>query len=351
MRPRRRRHLRAASRAGAHVAHVDRVVLAVGPHAEGAQQPAPAADPVLAQHAVNMSSRPRTSKSRPCSWRTPLRKTSKCARRPAGSRTTDRCIGGHDPSVPEPAHAPPRPSPIVARCSTPRARYHRWCTPSILPDAGARRGLLRAPTSRSRAGFFGTLVDHTGVFAEAERFAAAGAGRRPDDVLGPRLQRLELGRAADARARAPRRAGARRAQHPPLGRQRAQGVRAGLPVPPDALRRRASRRVLPPSAGGGHERLAPLPRRRSPSSTRRRPTRASRRTRGRSPTAVHDVSPTAMVIVDEAWGGHLHFHPELPRVGDGVRRRRLRAVDAQARRRPAADRADPLARASASTPS
>jgi len=27
---------------------------------------------------------------------------------------------------------------------------------------------------------------------------------------------------------------------------------------------------------------------------------------------VHDFSPTALVIVDEAWGGHLNFHPELP---------------------------------------
>ena len=54
--------------------------------------------------------------------------------------------------------------------------------------------------------------------------------------------------------------------------------------------------------------------------------------------------PHAMVVVDEAWGGHLHFHPALPRVGDGGGRRRLRAVDAQARRRAAADRADPLAR-------
>jgi lysine decarboxylase len=29
--------------------------------------------------------------------------------------------------------------------------------------------------------------------------------------------------------------------------------------------------------------------------------------------AVHAASEHAMVIVDEAWGGHLHFHPELPR--------------------------------------
>src|SRR3954451_16062182 len=28
--------------------------------------------------------------------------------------------------------------------------------------------------------------------------------------------------------------------------------------------------------------------------------------------AVHAASPHAMVIVDEAWGGHLHFHPDLP---------------------------------------
>jgi lysine decarboxylase len=28
--------------------------------------------------------------------------------------------------------------------------------------------------------------------------------------------------------------------------------------------------------------------------------------------AVHAFSDSALVIVDEAWGGHLHFHPELP---------------------------------------
>jgi len=28
--------------------------------------------------------------------------------------------------------------------------------------------------------------------------------------------------------------------------------------------------------------------------------------------AVHQTSPHAMVLVDEAWGGHLHFHPQLP---------------------------------------
>jgi lysine decarboxylase len=51
---------------------------------------------------------------------------------------------------------------------------------------------------------------------------------------------------------------------------------------------------------------------------------------------VHATSPDAMVVVDEAWGGHLHFHPRCPS-RDGGGRRRLRAVDPQARRRAAAD--------------
>ena len=58
--------------------------------------------------------------------------------------------------------------------------------------------------------------------------------------------------------------------------------------------------------------------RRSPSSTRARPTRAWRPTRARSSRAVHAASDHAMVIVDEAWGGHLRFHPELPESAMGA---------------------------------
>src|SRR5439155_1737059 len=107
------------------------------------------------------------------------------------------------------------------------------------------------------------------------------------------LERLELRRAADAGARASRRAGPGGAQHPPLGRQRAEGVRARLPLPARALRRalrsgpaaqrRADHERLPAPSGGAGGGLH-----------------------------VHDFSPTALVIVDEAWGGHLHFHPDLP---------------------------------------
>ncbi len=190
---------------------------------------------------------------------------------------------------------------------------------SAATTAGARRRSWRTrsasrtstpPTCRSRPGFFGTLVDHTGVFGEAERFAADGAGRRPDDVLGPRVERLELGRAADARAGAPGRARARRALDPPLGHQRAEGLRAGLPLPPDAVRaalrgaaaaeRRGGPRGAAPGARGGRG-LLHVADVRGPGGRHAR----DRRRRARA-------SPHAMVVVDEAWGGHLHFHPGLP---------------------------------------
>jgi arginine decarboxylase len=60
--------------------------------------------------------------------------------------------------------------------------------------------------------------------------------------------------------------------------------------------------------------------------------------------AVHATSEHAMVIVDEAWGGHLDFHPELPRsamaAGADVCVRSTHKLAGG----PAADRADPLAR-------
>ena len=54
-------------------------------------------------------------------------------------------------------------------------RYHRWCTPSILPDQERVDDFYASDVSIS-AGFFGTLVDLTGIFAEAEAFAAAAQG-------------------------------------------------------------------------------------------------------------------------------------------------------------------------------
>src|SRR4051794_41440834 len=66
-------------------------------------------------------------------------------------------------------------SPIVRILNEDVRRYHRWCTPSILPGQERVEDFYASDVSIS-AGFFGTLVDHTGVFGDAERFAAAAQG-------------------------------------------------------------------------------------------------------------------------------------------------------------------------------
>jgi arginine decarboxylase len=71
--------------------------------------------------------------------------------------------------------ARPTPSPIVRVLNRDVGRYHRWCTPSILPEQERVEDFYASDVSIS-AGFFGTLVDHTGIFGEAERFAAAAQG-------------------------------------------------------------------------------------------------------------------------------------------------------------------------------
>ena len=67
------------------------------------------------------------------------------------------------------------PSPIVRVLNRDVGRFHRWCTPSILEDQERVEDFYASDVSIS-AGFFGTLVDHTGVFGEAERFAAEAQG-------------------------------------------------------------------------------------------------------------------------------------------------------------------------------
>src|SRR5947207_14078180 len=76
-------------------------------------------------------------------------------------------------------------SPIVRVLNEDVRRYHRWCTPSILPGQERVEDFYASDVSIS-AGFFGSLVDHTGVFAEAESFAvqAQGAVRTMFSVPG-----------------------------------------------------------------------------------------------------------------------------------------------------------------------
>ena len=66
------------------------------------------------------------------------------------------------------------PSPIVRVLNRDVGRYHRWCTPSILEQQERVDDFYASDVSIS-AGFFGTLVDHTGIFGEALR---QGAGER-----------------------------------------------------------------------------------------------------------------------------------------------------------------------------
>jgi hypothetical protein len=78
-------------------------------------------------------------------------------------------------SSPAQAGAVPTPSPIVRVLNEEVRHYHRWCTPSTLMDQERVEDFYESDVSIS-AGFFGTLVDHTGVFGEAERFAASAQG-------------------------------------------------------------------------------------------------------------------------------------------------------------------------------
>src|SRR5665647_3219777 len=89
-----------------------------------------------------------------------------------GSGTTDldTVRDDHRPAMREPS-----PSPIVRILNQDVGRYHRWCTPSILEGQERVDDFYASDVSIS-AGFFGTLVDHTGVFGEAERFAAETQG-------------------------------------------------------------------------------------------------------------------------------------------------------------------------------
>ena len=198
------------------------------------------------------------------------------------------------------------PSPIVRVLNRDVGRYHRWCTPSILEQQERVDDFYASDVSIS-AGFFGTLVDHTGIFGEAERFAAhaQGADRTMFSVHGSSgsnfvvLRMLALEH-PDALVLV-----ARNIHHSVVNALKAFGLDFRfLPAPYDAR----FEAVLPPSAEQGMRRypeaLAVL---------YTSPTYEGLTANTQAiAEAVHGVSEQAMVIVDEAWGGHLHFHPALP---------------------------------------
>jgi arginine decarboxylase len=208
-------------------------------------------------------------------------------------------------------HAPESPtgSPIVRVLNEEVRHYHRWCTPSTLVDQERIEDFYASDVSIS-AGFFGTLVDHTGVFGEAERFAAAaqGADRTMFSVHGSTgsnfvvLRMLALER-PDALVLV-----ARNCHHSVVNAIKAFGLDFRfLPTPYDA----EFEAVLPPSCDEVLTALRRYPEALAVVFTSPTYEGLCANTQGIA-AAVHDASPHAMVFVDEAWGGHLHFHPELP---------------------------------------
>jgi lysine decarboxylase len=189
------------------------------------------------------------------------------------------------------------------------ARYHRWCTPSILPDQERVDDFYASDVSIS-AGFFGTLVDHTGIFAEAEAFAAGaqGADRTMFSVHGSSgsnwivLRALALER-SDALVLV-----ARNIHHSVINAIKAFGLDFRFIATPYEPRFEA---VLPPSVDDVLNGLTRYPEALAVLYTSPTYEGLAANTRAIA-QAVHAASDQAMVIVDEAWGGHLHFHPDLP---------------------------------------
>src|SRR4051812_6108083 len=203
----------------------------------------------------------------------------------------------------------PTSSPIVRVLNEEVRHYHRWCTPSTLVDQERIEDFYASDVSIS-AGFFGTLVDHTGVFAEAERFAAAaqGADRTMFSVHGSTgsnfvvLRMLALER-PDALVLV-----ARNCHHSVVNAIKGYGLDFRfLPTPYDP----EFEAVLPPSAEEVTTALRRYPEALAVVYTS--PTYEGLCADTRAIAAcVRDTSPAAILFVDEAWGGHLHFHPALP---------------------------------------
>jgi arginine decarboxylase len=200
-------------------------------------------------------------------------------------------------------------SPIVRVLNREVGRYHRWCTPSILEDQERIHDFYSSDISIS-AGFFGTLLDHSGIFGEAERFAAEaqGADRTMFSVHGSTgsnfvvLRMLALER-PDALVLV-----ARNVHHSVINALKAFELDFRfLPTPYDA----EFEALLPPSVEDVRAGLARYPEALAVIFTS--PTYEGLTAPTREIAAmVHAASEHCIVYVDEAWGGHLHFHPELP---------------------------------------
>jgi arginine decarboxylase len=204
---------------------------------------------------------------------------------------------------------PITPSPIVRALNEDVRRYHRWSTPSILPGQERVEDFYASDVSIS-AGFFGTLVDHTGVFGEAERFAAAaqGADRTMFSVHGSSGSNWVVLRMLAMERQDGLVLVARNIHHSIMNAIKAFDLDFRfLPAPYDAR----FEALMPPSVDDVVSALDRYPEALAVIYTSPTYEGLAGNTEDIA-AAVHARSEQCLVFVDEAWGGHLHFHGDLP---------------------------------------
>ncbi|HEU4974468.1 MAG TPA: hypothetical protein VFT50_05220 [Baekduia sp.] len=200
-------------------------------------------------------------------------------------------------------------SPIVRALNEDVRRYHRWCTPSILPGQERVEDFYETDVSIS-AGFFGTLVGHTGVFGEAERFAAAaqGADRTMFSVHGSSGSNWVVLRMLAMERQDGLVLVARNIHHSVINAIKAFDIDFRfLPAPYDAR----FEALMPPSVADVTAALDRYPEALAVIYTSPTYEGLAANT-AEIAAAVRSRSEDCLVIVDEAWGGHLHFHHDLP---------------------------------------
>src|SRR3954464_8002639 len=203
----------------------------------------------------------------------------------------------------------PTGSPIVRVLNRDVGRYHRWSTPSILPEQERVEDFYASDVSIS-AGFFAPPRAHAGIFGEAEQFAAEaqGADRTMFSVHGSSGSNWVVLRALALERQDAVVLVARSIHHSVINALKAYGLDFRFLPTPYEPRYEA---LLPPSVEQVAEGLRRVPEALAVLYTSPTYEGLCADTRGIA-SCVHEMSDSTMVIVDEAWGGHLAFHPSLP---------------------------------------
>ena len=207
-------------------------------------------------------------------------------------------------------HAADPAAPIVRVLNEDVGRYHRWCTPSILPDQERVQDFYASDVSIS-----------AGLLRHARRPHGRLRGGRE---VRRRRPRAPTARCSPCTARAARTGsccGCSRSSTPTRWcssratsttrsstRIKAFGLDFRFLPTPYEPRFEA---VLPPSVDDVLDGLARYPEALAVLYTSPTYEGLAANTRAIA-DAVHAASRHAMLIVDEAWGGHLRFHPDLP---------------------------------------